>query len=440
MNYQESLEYIESLAGIGIVPGLDNITGLCERLHNPQDRLRFVHIAGTNGKGSLLAYISTILKTAGYKVGRYLSPVISKYTEKIQINGKSITQAEMASMLTQVKEAADDMVAAGLNHPSAFEVETAAAFLYFEQKECDIVVLECGMGGKEDATNLITTTLVSVFTGISMDHMQFLGNTLQKIAENKAGIMKPGAKVVSAGQEAEVAEILLKRAAQMQEEVIFAGKPEKVKYGMEKQTFTYTDQKGKKYRDLTIKLAGTYQIENATLAVEAVTALRECGYDISEKDLRKGLADTVWEGRFEVLSKKPYFVIDGAHNEDAAKKLAQSVRFYFSNKRIIYIMGMLRDKEYEKVVAETVKYADQIITVTSPGNKRALPAMDLANTVRDYHPHVTTADSLEEAVEMAYLLAGREDVILCFGSLSYLGRMRKILKQREEKRKNPKRR
>ena len=208
MNYQESLEYIESLAGIGIVPGLDNITGLCERLHNPQDRLRFVHIAGTNGKGSLLAYISTILKTAGYRVGRYLSPVISKYTEKIQINQKSITQAEMASVLTKVKEAADDMVAAGLNHPSAFEVETAAAFLYFAQKECDIVVLECGMGGKEDATNLITTTLVSVFTGISMDHMQFLGNTLEKIAENKAGIMKPGVKVVSAGQKAEVAEIL----------------------------------------------------------------------------------------------------------------------------------------------------------------------------------------------------------------------------------------
>ena len=205
-----------------------------------------------------------------------------------------------------------------------------------------------------------------------------------------------------------------------------SGEATKVKYGLVKQRFSYKNAVGVAFEDLEITLAGKQQVENASLAVEVIGKLAECGYKVSEKQLRKGLYETIWPGRFQILSEKPYFVIDGAHNEDAAKKLAESVRFYFTNKRIIYIIGILRDKEYEKVIAETYAYADQIITVTSPNNPRALHALDLAQTVREYHPNVTAAGSLEEAVEMAYLLAGKDDVIISFGSLSYLGEMTKV--------------
>ena len=207
----------------------------------------------------------------------------------------------------------------------------------------------------------------------------------------------------------------------------------KIKYGLEKQKFSYETSSGTKLQDLEITLAGKHQVENAAVAIEVVEILACCGYTVSEKHLRKGLAETVWPGRFQVMGKRPLFVMDGAHNEDAAKKLAESIRFYFTNKRIIYIMGILKDKEYEKVIAETYAYADQIIALTPPENPRALPAIDLAQTLKEYHPHITVSDSVEEAVEMAYLLAGKEDVIISFGSLSYLGRLTDILNRRLKK-------
>lgn len=433
MNYQETLEYIESLQGIGIVPGLSGITALCEELGNPQEKLNFVHIAGTNGKGSVLAYISTVLKCAGYRVGRYLSPVILDYREKIQVNGRPIFKQDLCNCMERVEEACTRMAAKGLPHPTVFEVETAAAFLYFQEKDCDIVVLETGMGGREDATNLIQNTKIAVLTSISMDHMQFLGKSLTDIAFHKAGIIKKGCHVISAIQEPEVLSVLERESQNKDAVFTVAGEARKVRYGLEKQRFSYVDSRGRRYENLEISLAGKHQIENAVLAVEAIGRLEECGYPVEERRLRQGLLAADWPGRFQIVGKKPLFVLDGAHNEDAAKKLADSIRFYFTNRRIIYIMGMLRDKEYEKVIAETYAYADQIITVTPPENPRALPALGLAEAVKDYHPKVTAAGSVEEAVEMAYLLAGREDVILAFGSLSYLGRMQKILQKRLKK-------
>lgn len=433
MNYTQTLEYIESLKAYGIVPGLGNITELCNRLGNPQESLCFVHIAGTNGKGSVLAYVSTILKAAGYRVGRYISPVIFTYCERIQVNGRQISKKALCECMEEVRTACEAMVAEGLPHPTPFEVETAAAFLYFKQKECDIVVLETGMGGREDATNLIQNTKVAVLATISMDHMQFLGNTLEKIAWQKAGIIKKGSFVVSAKQSEEALSVIEKEAGEKACPLTVTGEPVKVKYGLEKQKFSYTCQSGAVYADLEIRLSGKHQIENAALAVEVMDKLGLCGYPIAEKWLRKGLAETVWPGRFQVVGKRPLFILDGAHNEDAAKKLAESIRFYFTNNRIIYIMGILKDKEYEKVIAETCAYAEQIITVTPPDNARALPALTLARTVKEYHPHVTAAGSLEEAVEMAGLLAAKEDVIICFGSLSFLGRMTKLVEKKQKK-------
>lgn len=461
MKYQEVLDYMASLSSYGIVPGLDSIERLCELLGNPQNELKFVHIAGTNGKGSTLAYISTILKCAGYRVGRYLSPVISDYREKIQVNEKFITQKALCQGVELVKDACKQIVEQGYPHPTPFEVETVLAFWYFREQKCDIVVLETGMGGLEDATNIIQTVCVSVLASISMDHMMFLGKTLRDIASQKAGIMKAGKPVVTLRQQEEAAVVLRDRATELGCPLISVD-PDKatgVRYGVERQRFHYDGMK-----DLEIRLAGKYQVDNAVLAIEAIKMLRQEGYPVSEDQIRKGLMQTVWPGRFTVIGKKPLFVVDGAHNEDAAKKLAESIEFYFTNKRIIYIMGVLRDKEYEKIIELTYPYADHIITVTTPDNPRAMYAYDLAMAINEVcersagqggadaamqrpqgggqcpqaagmqYPQVTAVDSLEEAVEMSYLLAGKDDVILAFGSLSYLGRLMKIVKKRGETR------
>lgn len=428
MKYEEAVEYVESLKGYGIVPGLDNIRRLCERLGNPQKELLFVHIAGTNAKGSVLAYLSTILKAAGYKVGRYISPTIFEYRERIQVNERPITKKALCSLVEQMKEICDSLVADGYPHPTPFEVETAMAFAYFKEKGCDIVVLETGMGGRLDATNIIENTLTAVFTPISMDHMSFLGKDLEAIAGEKAGIIKKGCQVITAQQKESVGQVIRDQAESMSALVTVADMSQvnRIRFGLEKQKFDYG-----RLKDLEITLAGKHQIANAFLAVKVTEALAEKGFPVSEKALRQGLRETNWPGRFSVISKRPYFVIDGAHNEDAAEKLAESIAFYFTNRRIIFIMGVLRDKEYEKIIELTHSYADQILTVATPGNPRALSAYELAAEVAKVHPNVTALDSLEEAVEISYLLAGKNDVILAFGSLSFLGRLTQIVQKRK---------
>ncbi len=423
MNERQVMEYMGQVSAYGIVPGLDSIRELCRELGDPQKELRFVHIAGTNGKGSVSAFLAEILKCAGYRVGRYLSPTLFQYRERIQVNGSCITKAALGRGVERIKGICDGMVARGLPHPTPFEIETALGFLYFREKACDVVVLETGMGGLLDATNIVENTLAAVLTSVSMDHMQFLGDTPEKIAFQKAGIIKRGCRVVSAVQRKEVMEVI-RAGAEAMGCPLQAVKPEMlshVRYGLEKQSFDYGGLK-----KLELSLAGKYQIENAALAVETVEALGEQGLSVSEEALRLGLSRTQWPGRFTLIGKKPYFIVDGAHNEDAAVRLAESLEFYFTNKRVIYIMGVLKDKEYEKIIASTHALADQIITVTPPGNSRALPAYELAKAVAEVHCDVTAADSLEEAVEMSRLLAGKEDVIVAFGSLSFLGRLMEI--------------
>lgn len=427
MKEREALEYIESISGLGIVPGLDSIRELCGRLGNPQNALKFIHVAGTNGKGSVSAYIATVLKCGGYRVGRYISPAVFQYRERIQVGGRCITKEALGRLTEQVKQVCDGMVEEGLPQPTPFEVETAMGFLYFKEKNCDVVVLETGMGGLSDATNIVTTTVLAVLTSVSMDHMKFLGKSLPEIAAQKAGILKAGCRAVSAVQEKEAMEVIEAKAAELGCRLTVAepSRASGIKYGLEKQRFSYGGFSG-----LEISLAGKYQVENACLAVEALKLLGEQGFPVTEQRLRRGLAETVWPGRFTVVGKKPYFIVDGAHNEDAAKRLAESIQFYFTNKRIIYIMGVLKDKEYEKIIALTHSLADQIITVTPPDNPRAFPAYELAREIAGVHRNVTAVDSLEEAVEMSRLLAGKNDVIIAFGSLSFLGRLMEIVEYR----------
>ena len=320
------------------------------------------------------------------------------------------------------------MVSEGLPQPTPFEVETALAFWYFQKKKCDLGVLECGMGGLLDATNVIEGTLLEVITSIGMDHMQFLGGSIEKIAAQKAGIIKPGSAVVCMEQRGEVLKVIEEKAKKEGASLFISrsSAATKVQYGLEKQSFHYG-----KHGKLTIRLAGKFQIDNAVLAVDACEALKGLGIRISDEAIREGLLETRWDGRLTVVQKHPMMVIDGAHNEDAAQKLAKSIEMYFTNRRIIYIMGVLRDKDFDRIIELTHSYADQIITVTPPENPRALPALDLAQEVAKVHPSVTAAASLEEALEMARLLAGKDDVILAFGSLSYLGRLMDLVGYRK---------
>lgn len=423
MTYMQVMDYVEELKKYGSVPGLTNMENLCAKLGQPHRELSFIHIAGTNGKGSVLAFLSEILKEAGYHVGRYISPTIFEYRERIQLNGRSITKKDLCRLMTQMKQICEELVEEGKPHPTAFEIETAMAFQYFKEKNCQLVVLETGLGGLLDATNIIENTLVEVFTSISPDHMGVLGKTLAEIAENKAGIMKRGSVAVALKGESEVMRVLEDKALKLSVplEIVDPETAKGIKRTIEKQTFSY-----KEYKNLVITMVGTYQIENAMLAVEAIEQLKKRGYSISSKAVYQGLMKAVWPGRFQVLAKKPYFIADGAHNRDGARRLAQSVQFYFTNKRIIYIIGILRDKEQDEILKATCGMATQILTVPTAG-ERGLSSYDLACIARNYHDNVTALDSVQEAVELAYLLSDKDTVIIAFGSLSYLGSLMRIV-------------
>ena len=436
MKYLEAMEYIESLAGLGSVPGLDNIAALCDKLDNPQNELRFIHIAGTNGKGSTLVFISSILSASGMKVGRYISPTISTYLERFQINGKPMSKSAFGTYVDIVKSACDKIVSEGGKHPTAFEIETAISFLYFRDKKCDIVLLECGMGGRLDATNIVDTTVMEVFAHIDMDHMQFLGESLTDIAGEKAGIIKNGTAVVSTSQYPSVSDVLRARCHEQHATYteIDRSDIDRVKHGRKGLELKY---KGKKYKT---GLIGTYQVDNAALAIQTIETYNELVEEkanalvtddpwwnkrkkISYETICKGLLLASWPGRLQILSAKPLIVIDGAHNPDAARRLNESIDTYFAGLRKIVIIGMFRDKAVDEVVSMLCSDADMVLTLATPGNPRALSSVELANIVCKYNNHVTSTDSVEEAVEMARMLADDNTLILACGSLSYLGKM-----------------
>lgn len=419
MTNKELDDYIESLSQKGSVLGLDTEKELLSLMGNPEKNLKFVHIAGTNGKGSTLAFISTILKCANYKVGRYISPVICEYREKIQVNGKMITQKALLEGMEYIKSFTDQMEI----KPTIFEVETALSFWYFEKMKCDIVVLETGLGGRDDATNVIQNTVVCALTSISRDHMAILGNTLEEIADVKCGIIKDRSSVVTTYTNEEVLSVINKEASKHAASVDISIEPKNIKYKLSGTTFDLGELK-----KISISLLGVWQPENAALAVAVINALRKKGFVISDDNIYKGLKETEWYGRFSVLKKKPLIICDGAHNEKASLLLRDTIKQYVLDKDIIFIMGVLKDKEYEKVIKNTVDLAKQIITVATPNKERTMSAYELAMAVREYNENVTEAGSVEEALEMASLLAGKDCAIIAFGSLSYLGKLKSLIK------------
>lgn len=429
MDYQQSRAYIKDAEKYGSVLGLDNMRELMRRLGNPQEQLKYVHVAGTNGKGSFLAYLYSTLSETGYRVGRYISPAIYSYRERMEVAYEPVSREKFAEYLTKIATVIEGMTADGLAHPTPFEIETAVAFLFFADEKCDLVLLEVGMGGDMDATNIIPAPVLATLVSISIDHEDFLGKTLGEIAQKKAGIVKKGCRVVSAEQKEEAEEVI-RRVCLEQEVALKFVEPKKAEVLKESvfgQTFCY---EGETYE---IPLAGVHQIENAVLALEALQILDECGYPTTLVQRKQGMKKTVWGGRFTVIHEKPLFIVDGAHNPAAADKLALSVEHFFEGKKIHYIMGIFKDKEYDYVIDRTCPYAHSILTVETPGNPRAFPAEELAVEIGKRHANVKAAESLEDAVEKAFARAGEEDVILAFGSLSFLGELTRIVKGKNTK-------
>lgn len=432
MTYDEAKEYLAEISHSGIVLGLDSMRELLARLDNPQEKLKFVHIAGTNGKGSTLAFISTILQCAGYTVGRYASPRVFEYEEFVQVNGQNIEREAFCRYIRQIRNAIASMEAEGMQRPTLFEVETAIGFLYFVEMECDAVVLECGMGGRDDATNVVENILCNVLTPIGMDHMGFLGDTLEEITEVKAGIIKNRAPVCMGKQQKRARLVIEKICGRMGCPLIQTDDSrlcvhDELEYdqnGIPMIRFDY-----KYLTDLRIRLIGRYQVDNACLAIEAAKVMNDWGLNITTEHIREGLEKTVWPGRFDTISVNPRILVDGAHNPHGMKQLKESLEYYFSGKRIVGIMGVLADKAYDEECEMMAPLFDRMFTITPPENPRALEAGKLAGVLKNYHTDVTACESIEAAVDAALKDAGKDDVIVIFGSLSYIGEACRIVKK-----------
>lgn len=421
MNYEEALSYIHGTYKFGIKLGLHNIGALLELMDNPQDKLKYVHVAGTNGKGSTVAFISSILAASGYRAGVYTSPYIQRFTERIRVNDTEISEEDLARITGFVKSKVDIMIARGENHPTEFEVVTAIAFQYYYEKKCDVVVLEVGLGGRYDSTNVIKTPDLAVITTISYDHTDRLGNTLAEIAFEKAGIIKPGGAILSYTQDEAVTGVLstvcTEKGASLHF-VDFSGISLE-KFHIGGQVFNYNG-----YKELEISLLGEHQLRNATVAVKAAEILVDKGYAINPESIRQGLKNARWPGRLEVLSTNPVFLIDGAHNIEGAWVLRTALDKYFTGRPVTFIMGVFRDKDYNSMIKAVIRDCRRVITV-SPESERALPAGELAGAISPYCKNVYISDTIEEAVRTSLETAVQDEVICAFGSLSYIGEIRK---------------
>ncbi|MDO4942186.1 MAG: folylpolyglutamate synthase/dihydrofolate synthase family protein [Lachnospiraceae bacterium] len=424
-----AIEYLDNIKKYGSIPGLDSISRLLEKLGNPQEKLRIIHIAGTNGKGSILAMLESVLRRSGYCTGRYHSPVLFDVREAFQVNEQWISSQKLQLHVDKVKKVADDIVRQGFPHPTSFEVETAIAFSYFLEEQVDVVLLETGMGGRLDATNIIKKPLVEVLASISMDHMQFLGNTIEEITNEKAGIIKENTDVVLYPSREEIYRIVRGISDERHAHLTMADRSAVriLSQDLLNQSFSYRSRSGHYYEKITIPLLGDHQIYNAITAIEVLEKLKKY-FCMGIFEMEEGLRNARWPGRLEMIARRPYIIRDGAHNEDAARQLAGFLEKNFTNKKIFYIIGVLQDKEYEKILEIMSPFSNDVYTVAST-SPRALPADVLAECAKKRYQNVTAADSVKQAVVKAKEKAGKEDLILIFGSLSF---MKEIEEMRED--------
>ena len=404
MNYEESINYIKKISKFGSVFGLETMKKFLARLGNPEKGLRFVHVAGTNGKGSTTAYLSSILTEQGYKTGTYISPSVFCYNERFMLDGKMISDDDLALYMTTAKDAVEQMKKEGENLPTAFEIETALALLYFKAKGADICVLETGLGGRLDATNAVDKKLLAVVTKIGMDHMQILGSSLKKIAAEKLAIVK-GCPLCTVEQPSEVMPLVYS----LSESYVAKGY-ELLSYSDKGQTFSF---EGMKY---DIPLLGRHQIENASLAVLSAKVLNSKGFTISDEAIYNGLKNTKWQGRFEIIDcVKGKLILDGAHNEDGAKALYSALCDYFPDRKIGAVMASFKDKEYQKTVEIISGAVDEIYTVNAEG-ERSLPAENLAEIASKF-VKAKAFENIQDAISKMFV---HHDVVVVCGTLSIL--------------------
>ncbi|MBQ3702752.1 MAG: bifunctional folylpolyglutamate synthase/dihydrofolate synthase [Oscillospiraceae bacterium] len=416
MDYQEALAYLNNVEFFGSKPGLERVGALLETLGSPQKGMKFVHIAGTNGKGSCAAMAASILKAAGYKTGLYTSPYLYRFNERMQINGKQIPDEKLAEIVTRLKPAAEAME----DHPTVFELMTAAALLWYREEACDIVVLEVGLGGRFDATNIIDAPEAAVIMNIGLDHTEILGDTLEQIAFEKAGIIKPGTEAVLYQQGEGVTDVVRRRCEELGVALHIADFSQiqlefDSIYG---QSFTY---KGNPY---ALPLLGAHQLKNAATVLELVEVLRARGWKLEQSDVEHGLYAVHWPGRFELLSEEPLFIVDGGHNPQCAQTVRDNLLRYFPDKRRILLLGVLADKDYPELTAILNEVADEYICITPLSPKRALPAKELANFLNRYNKPVAVCDTIRDGVSLALDRSDDKSVVCAVGSLYSVGEIR----------------
>lgn len=415
MDYKEALEYINGVSWLGTKPGLTRLTALLEKLGRPQDALKFIHIAGTNGKGSCAAMLSSVMKCCGYRTGLFTSPYLARFNERMQVNGKPIGDEALAEVVALVKPTADAME----DHPTEFEMMTAAAFLWFQQEKCDIVVLETGLGGRLDATNVIAAPEAAVIMNIGLDHTQILGDTVEKIAAEKAGIIKPGCDCVLYRQQESVMDVVRERCAALGASLRIADFDQirsefDSLYG---QSFAY---KGELY---ALPLLGKHQLKNAATALEVVEVLRSKGWRLEQSDVEHGIYAVSWPGRFELIHDEPLFVVDGGHNPQCAGTVVDNLMNYFSGNHRVMLVGMLADKDVDGTLAILDRAADEYVC-TTPESERALPAEELARKLEKYGKRITVCPAIPDAVGAACDAAGDTGMVCAVGSLYSVGAIR----------------
>ena len=420
MNAEQAIAYIHSVCWKGSIPGLGRTQELLEKMGNPEKKLKFVHIAGTNGKGSTAAMTASILSKAGYRTGLYTSPYIYRFHERIQVDGVEISDEDLTEITEYVKPLADSMA----QSPTEFELVCCIAFEYFYRKKCDIVVLEVGMGGAWDATNVIEVPEVAVITNIGLDHTEYLGDTVEKIAETKSGIFKPyGHAVVyrsTPSVEAVYERVCAERDVSLRK-ADFDGLVLKA-HTLEGQVFDCGSRK-----NLVLPLLGDHQLHNASVVLSIADTLIGEGWKISEQNIYDGIRDVRWPGRFDIVCRKPLFIIDGGHNPQCIEALVKNIRDYLAGKKVIALTGVLADKDYADMYKPVMPLVDRFVCITPP-NPRKLEAEQLAQYLQQAGAQAQASESILDGVKKAMDLAGEDGVVLCFGSLYSIGGIRDALK------------
>ena len=416
MTADEAILFIHEKVWQGTKPGLGRTRELLSKMGKPQEQLSFVHIAGTNGKGSTSAMLAAILKSAGLTTGLYTSPYISNFNERMRVNDSPITDDELASITDFCAPYTLSME----DRPTEFELVTAIAMEFFARRKCDIVVLETGMGGRLDSTNIIEKPLCSVITNIGLDHTRELGSTVEKIAAEKAGIIKKECPAVIYDLPENVRDVLSARCREMSSSLTSAdfGAISTISNSRYGQLFSY-----KEFKNLELSLLGSHQTKNAAVALETIKVLRAQGLDISDSAVRSGLSETAWPARFEIVSEKPFFVVDGGHNPQCAETVADNLKEYFPNMKKVILFGVLADKDYLGLASVLAPIADAFVTIT-PQSPRALSASALAEGLKCFEKPVTACESIEAGIKEALTLAGDDGVVCSVGSLYTAGVVR----------------